>query len=76
MIWEVCIQYPNGKERILCSHKQRETALKHIDAIYASGYPMHVAYIVRQASAPEQFEPDIPDTEFKPGVPLSHLQPA
>ncbi len=49
MIWEVCIRYPNGKERALRSYKNREVALKHIDAIYADGYPMHVAYIVRPA---------------------------
>jgi len=67
MIWEVCIQYPNRKERILCSYKHRETALKHIDAIYAAGYPMHVAYIVRPAAMPESFKADDQ---------LSHFQPA
>ncbi len=49
MIWQVCIRYPNGQERALRSYKNREVALKHIDAIYSEGYPMHVAYIVRPA---------------------------
>ena len=49
MLWELCIRYPNGKERALRSYKSREVALKNIDAIYLDGYPMHVAYIVRPA---------------------------
>ena len=49
MLWELCIRYPNGQERALRSYKNRELALKRIDAIYADGYPMHVAYIVRPA---------------------------
>jgi hypothetical protein len=49
MLWEVCIRYPNGQERALRSFKDREVALKRIDAIYSDGYPMHVAYIVRPA---------------------------
>ncbi|UBF25916.1 family 2 glycosyl transferase [Kovacikia minuta CCNUW1] len=47
MDWQVCIQYPNGKQRAIRSCKNRETALKYVDAIYTLGYPMHVAYIVR-----------------------------
>lgn len=49
MLWELCIRYPNGQERALRSYKNREVALKRIDAIYLEGYPMHVAYIVRPA---------------------------
>ena len=49
MFWELCIRYPNGQERALRAYKDREVALKRIDAIYANGYPMHVAYIVRPA---------------------------
>ncbi|XHX79113.1 MAG: family 2 glycosyl transferase [Stenomitos frigidus ULC029] len=48
-MWELCIRYPNGQERALRSYHDREVALKRIDAIYADGYPMHVAYIVRPA---------------------------
>jgi hypothetical protein len=49
MLWELCIRYPNGQERALRAYKDREVALKRIDAIYSDGYPMHVAYIVRPA---------------------------
>ncbi len=49
MLWEVCIRYPNGQERALRSFRNREVALKRIDAIYSDGYPMHVAYVVRPA---------------------------
>lgn len=48
-MWELCIRYPNGQERALRSYRNREVALKRIDAIYSDGYPMHVAYIVRPA---------------------------
>jgi hypothetical protein len=47
MVWQICIRYPNGQEKALCAYKNRETALKQIDAIYSQGYPMHVAYVVR-----------------------------
>lgn len=50
-MWELCIRYPNGQERALRSYKDREVALKRIDAIYSEGYPMHVAYVVRPAQA-------------------------
>lgn len=47
MVWQICIRYPNGEERALRDYKNREVALKSVDAIYSKGYPMHVAYIVR-----------------------------
>lgn len=48
MIWQVCIRYANGNERALRSYKNREAALKCVDAIYNTcGYPLHLAYIVR-----------------------------
>lgn len=51
MIWEVCIRYANGSERIIRSYQSRETALKFIDAVYKlEGYPLHCAYIVRPAA--------------------------
>jgi hypothetical protein len=49
MIWQLCIQYANGRERVLRSYKNREAALKCVDAIYAHGYPLHIAYVVRHA---------------------------
>lgn len=49
MIWQLCIQYASGRERVLRSYKNRETALKCVDAIYAKGYPLHIAYVVRHA---------------------------
>lgn len=49
MNWQVCIRYPNGQEKAICSFQNRENALKRIDAIYSQGYPMHVAYVVRPA---------------------------
>lgn len=52
MIWEVCIRYANGIERILRSYQNRETALKYVDALYkVHGYPLHFAYIVRPKHA-------------------------
>ncbi|HAZ43536.1 MAG TPA: family 2 glycosyl transferase [Cyanobacteria bacterium UBA11369] len=48
MIWEVCIRYANGIERIVRSYQSREIALKYVDALYKiHGYPLHCAYIVR-----------------------------
>lgn len=67
MIWQICIRYPNGQERALRCCKNREVALKYIDAIYSHGYPMHVAYIVRQA---ESFDP------FALTSGIDNLQPA
>lgn len=55
MIWQICIQYPNGKERALRCYHDREVALRYIDAIYTQGYPLHVAYIVRPVKAGEPF---------------------
>ncbi len=45
--WQICIRYPDGQEKGLCTYRSREVALKQIDAIYSQGYPLHVAYIVR-----------------------------
>ncbi|MDX2230903.1 MAG: family 2 glycosyl transferase [Leptolyngbyaceae cyanobacterium bins.349] len=47
MGWQICIRYPNGQERAICAYRNREVALRRVDAIYSQGYPMHVAYIVR-----------------------------
>lgn len=48
MIWDVCILYANGVERIVRSYQSRETAIKYVDALYKiHGYPLHFAYIVR-----------------------------
>ena len=47
MSWQICIRYPNGQEKAICSYANREVALKRVDAIYSQGYPMHVAYVVR-----------------------------
>lgn len=50
MKWEVCIQYANGAQRVLRTYHNRESALKCVDKIYAErGYPLHLAYVVRQA---------------------------
>ncbi|HEY9615471.1 MAG TPA: family 2 glycosyl transferase [Microcoleaceae cyanobacterium] len=50
MIWQLCIRYPNGQEKPLQNYRDRELALKYVDAIYSQGYPMHVAYVVRPAT--------------------------
>ncbi|KAM3109976.1 MULTISPECIES: hypothetical protein [unclassified Phormidesmis] len=47
VIWQVCIRYSNGSERVLRSYRDREIALRYIDALYADGYPLHLAYIAR-----------------------------
>lgn len=49
-MWQLCIQYANGTERVLQSYKNRENALRRVDAIYSQGYPLHIAYLVRQAA--------------------------
>ncbi len=66
MVWQICICYPNGEERALRSCKDRETALRCVDAIYAQGYPMHVAYIVRSANSSDSFSSQLsfPSWEF------------
>lgn len=52
MLWNVCISYANGTERVLRSYKNRETALRFVDAIYnTQGYPLHLAYVVRASTA-------------------------
>ncbi len=66
MNWQVCIRYPNGQEKAICSFQNRENALKRIDAIYSQGYPMHVAYVVRPI---QRLEAPLCQQE-----PLSHLQ--
>ncbi len=63
MVWQICIRYPNGQERVLRSCKNREIALKYVDAIYAKGYPMHVAYIVRQV---ETHNPFLSNSGYEP----------
>lgn len=58
MIWQVCIRYANGTEKTLRSYKNRETALKCVDAIYNTwGYPLHLAYIVRPSIAEPVMNP-------------------
>lgn len=48
MIWQLCIQYANGREKVLWSFQHRETALKYVDTLYnVNGYPLHYAYTVR-----------------------------
>ena len=50
MIWEVCIQYPNGKQQALHRYGKRESALRCIDRLYNQhGYSLHTAFVVRQA---------------------------
>lgn len=57
MIWEVCILYANGKEKVLRSYRNREKALRCVDAIYHTlGYPLHLAYIVRASDAEQIFQ--------------------
>ena len=57
MAWELCIQYSNGKFRTLHIYRNRESALRKVDAIYSEGYPMHVAYIVRLAQTENPIAP-------------------
>ena len=52
MDWQICIRYPNGQEKAICTYRNREVALKQIDAIYSQGYPLHVAYVVRPMNRP------------------------
>lgn len=49
MVWQLCIQYANGSERVLRSYKTRDAALNCLDALYSQGYPLHIAYVVRHA---------------------------
>lgn len=60
MAWQICIRYPNGQEKPICSYRNRENALKRVDAIYAQGYPMHVAYIVRPIDSGSNLVEDAP----------------
>jgi hypothetical protein len=52
-MWEICVRYGNGDEQVLKTYRSREVALRQIDALYAHGYPLHVAYIVRSAKSLE-----------------------
>lgn len=57
MLWDVCIRYANGTEKVLRSYKNRETALRFVDAIYNSqGYPLHLAYVVRASSTKQAIQ--------------------
>jgi len=61
MTWDVCLEYANGNHTILKTYRHRETALKHIDFIYAKyGYPMHVAYRVRPSHSPSALDLGVP----------------
>lgn len=57
MIWEVRIQYSNGKERVLRACNNRETALRYVDAIYSHGYPMHLAFIICPVAQTPDLQP-------------------
>lgn len=47
MLWEVRVRNAQGKQKVLETYQNKETALRHVDAIYAKyGYPMHLAYFV------------------------------
>lgn len=58
MSWQICIRYPNGFEKAICTYRNREVALKRVDAIYSQGYPMHVAYVVRPIESADATEGD------------------
>ena len=49
MFWELCIQYANGTEQVLRAFRNLETAENCVDRLYAKGYPMHIAYLIRPA---------------------------
>ncbi|MCG8365148.1 MAG: family 2 glycosyl transferase [Pseudanabaenales cyanobacterium] len=51
MHWELCIQYANGTEQVLRAFRDLETAENCVDRLYAKGYPMHIAYLIRLAYA-------------------------
>ncbi len=53
MLWEVRVQYANGRERVLRTYKSQETALRYIDAIYSQGYPLHLAFVAHPISSLE-----------------------
>lgn len=58
MIWQVCIEYANGYQKVLRTYNKRETALKCVDAIYlAQGYPLHLAYVVRPVEVSQMLTP-------------------
>ena len=49
MLWELCIQYADGAERVLHAFRDLEAAENCVDRLYALGYPMHIAYLIRLA---------------------------
>lgn len=56
MLWEVRVTNARGQAKVLETYQNRETALRHVDALYSKyGYPMHLAYKVYPAS-----ESDVP----------------
>ncbi|MEC4805536.1 MAG: hypothetical protein SAJ12_23505 [Jaaginema sp. PMC 1079.18] len=53
MQWEVRVQNSKGQHRVIETYTNRETALRHVDAIYSRyGYPMHLAYRVYPQTTP------------------------
>lgn len=48
--WNVCVLYASGREKVLWFCRSRETALRSIDLLYGYGYPLHVAYVLRQST--------------------------
>jgi hypothetical protein len=51
MIWELCVRYANGRETVLDVFHNLEMAQNRVDKLYAEGYPMHFAYVVRPGCA-------------------------
>ncbi len=52
MAWQLCIRYPSGQDRVLRFFKDRETAIRCVEAIYARlGNPPHLTYIVQPCKA-------------------------
>lgn len=50
MLWEVRVTNARGEAQVLQTYDNRETALRHVDALYSKyGYPMHLAYKVYPA---------------------------
>lgn len=49
--WNVCILYASGQEKVLWSCRNREVALRSIDALYCDGYPLHFAYVIRKMTS-------------------------
>lgn len=65
MLWEVRVTNAKGQAKPLAIYKNRETALRCVDALYSKyGYPMHLAYKVFPVA-----ESDIP---FWPPYPSAY----